>query len=211
MPSPVEYPNVKARLRLSKSGPGLPPRQSEMDIWMKGTRFRVRDQAGRDVGAILGDLEQKRGLGAFPASMEDIMDVWSRSLSAVDPGVTELYGDLATGKGWVLSGNQPAWPIAAEQLAPAAEQILTAESEERLEPRGRVTRLGRSATEYQGVVEGEDQGSRYRSNVTRIVSPPYLLLSSVRDASNVDHSYTREVLSLEEGAATDSDLELRKS
>jgi hypothetical protein len=181
-----------------------------MNIWMKGSRFRVRDESGRDVAAILGDVSASRGLGMAPHSMEEIMDVWSQSpeLGAAARGVTELYGDLAAGQGWVLRGGQAAWPIEAESLAPAAEQILAGVLDVQLERRGQGTRLGRSYTEYQGTLEGEDQGVPYKSDVTCLVSPPYLLLSKVRDEQNPGHSYTREILSLEEGAASDSDLTL---
>src|SRR5512132_284876 len=100
---PPRYPNVKVTLRLSRKGPGLPARESDMDVWLKGTRFRVRDRSGRDVGSIVRDVTHPRGLGDPPASMEEIMDIRSRSLRADDPGAaTELYGDLATREGWVL-------------------------------------------------------------------------------------------------------------
>ena len=203
-----EYPNVKARLRLSRRGPALPARESDMEIWLKGPRFRVRDRSGRDVGAILGDITHKRGLGAPPASMEEIMDIRSRSLRTDDSGETELYGDLATGEGWVRRLGQPAWPIPVEELVPAAEQILAGELHPKLEVVRQVTRLGRPATEYHGFLGGDDPGASHSTEVTRIVSGPYLLLNSVRDVQNPDHYYTRDVVSLEEGGVTDSDLEL---
>jgi hypothetical protein len=205
---PREYPNVEARLRLSKVASVLPPRESYMSIWMKGTRFRVRDESGRDVAAILGDVSSSRGVGVPARSIEEMMDVWSQSrdTGSAARSVTELYGDLATGEGWVLRGGQAAWPIRADELAPAAEQILAGGLDEQLQPRAQVTRLGRPATEYHGFLEGKDQGIPYRSEVTRVISAPYLLLSEVRNAENAGHSYTREVLSLEEGAAADSDL-----
>jgi hypothetical protein len=203
-----DYPNVNARLRLARTGPALPPREGFMDIWLKGSRFRVRDEAGRSVAAILDDLAAPRGLGAAPRSLEAIMDVWSQSSAAgpAAPGATELYGDLATGEGWVRRRGQAAWPIAAETLAPAAEQILAGETDARLARRGSVTRLGRPGVEYQGVLEGEEQGVPYRSAVTRVVAPPYLLFIDVRDAANPDHAYTREVVALEEGAVADAHL-----
>jgi hypothetical protein len=205
---PREYPNVRARLRLSRMNPILPPRQSFTEIWMKGTRFRVCDEAGRHVAEILGDLSPGRGLGVPAHSLEEIMDIWSQSQDGGAParGVTELYGDRATGQGWVRRGGQAAWPMRAEELAPAAEQILAGGVDERLQPRGPVTRLGRPAIEYRGILDGEDQAGPYACEVTRIVSPPYLLLNAVRDARNANHASIREVVSLEEGASDDRDL-----
>jgi hypothetical protein len=186
--------------------PALPKREIYMNIWMKGTRFRVRDESGRDVATILGDLSASRGLGVPARTIEEIMDASSQSRDLGAGGVTELYGDLVTTKGWVYRGGEPAWPIAAEQLAPAAAQILAGGIEKQMEPRGQVTRLGRPSTEYHGFLEGDDQGIPYRSEVTLVVSPPYLLFSDVRDAQNAHHYYTREVDSLEEGAVADLDL-----
>jgi hypothetical protein len=188
--------------------PILPPRQSFMGIWMKGTRFRVRDEAGRHVAEILAELSTGGGLGVPPRSLEEIMDIWSQSQGEAAPvrAVTELYGDLATGDGWVLRGHQAAWPMHADELAPAAEQILAGDLDRRLQPRGQVIRLGRPAMEYHGFLAGEDQAGPYECEVTRIVSPPYLLLNDVRNARNADHAYAREVVSLAEGASVDRDL-----
>jgi hypothetical protein len=176
-----------------------------MDIWAKGTRFRIRDESGRDISAILGDISAVRGLGVAPNSMEKIMDIWSQSYNK-GAGVTELYGDLATGKGLVYRRGQNPWPIEAAKIVPAVEQIIAGELEKQLEPRGQTKRLGRAATEYHGYLEGEDQGIPYKSEVTRVVSPPYLLFSKVSNAQNADDSYIREIVSLDEGIVADSDL-----
>jgi hypothetical protein len=188
--------------------PLLPKRESYVDIWMKGSRFRVRDESGRHFAEIIGDLSESSGLGVPARTMEEFMDVWSQSLDegATNRGVTEFYGDLSSGKGWVYGEGQAPWPIEAAELAPAAEQILALGLDDQLEPRDQVTRLGRPSTEYHGFLKEEDQGIPYQSEVTRVVSPPYLLFSHVRDAQNADRYYTREVVSLEEGAATDTEL-----
>lgn len=205
---PREYPNVKARLRLSRKSPALPARENYMDIWLKGTRFRVRDESGRDLAAILGDLSASNGLGASPHSIEQVMDVWSQSRAdnEVVPGATELYGDLATNEGWVQRRGQTAWPIAADKLAPAAEQILAGKVDPQLQPRGQVKCLGRLCIEYDGFLEGEEQDVPYKTAVRRFVSSPYLLTSIARDTQNPGHYYTREIIALKEGVATDTDF-----
>jgi hypothetical protein len=202
------YPNVKARLRLSRRGPSLPPRDSYLDIWLRGTRFRVRDEAGRDYSEIFADVTASRGLGAIPRSLEAMMDIWSQEPDpdAPTPIATELDGDLATDEGWVRRRGQAAWPIRAAKLTPIAEQMLAGALDPRLAPRGVITRLGRPCVEYHGVLEGEEEGRPYASVVTRVVSPPYLVYSHVQDARHASHSYTREIVALEEGVVGDHDL-----
>jgi hypothetical protein len=175
---------------------------------MKGTRFRVRDESGRDVASILSDLSASNGLGASPHSIEEIMDVWSQSREAEAKfvGVTELYGDSATNEGWVRRREQAAWPLAADKLAPAAEQILAGKVDTQLQPRGQVTCLGRLCVEYDGFLEGEEQDVPYKTAVRRLVSLPYLLSSIAREAQNASHYFVREIVALEEDVTTDKDL-----
>ena len=33
------YPNVHVRLRIAQRAPSIPPRDSELEIWLSGTRF----------------------------------------------------------------------------------------------------------------------------------------------------------------------------
>jgi hypothetical protein len=202
---PNEYPNVKARVRLLLATPPLPQRENYMDIWLKGTRFRVRDESGRDVSTIIGDLTSSHGLGSSPRSIEEMMDISSQS-RITDTEPTELYGDLATKQGLVYSQGEDPWPIDAAKLAPAAEQIIAGDLDEQLEPRGEVIHLSRPSTRYHGVLEKDDDGIPSKREVTRIVSLPYLLFSNVRDSQDVDHYYTREVVTLNEGSVDDSDL-----
>jgi hypothetical protein len=202
-----EYPNVRARLLLSRRGPSLPPRDGYMEIWLRGARFRIRDEAGREVGEILADVAAVRGLGAIPRTLEAMMDIWSQAPEpgAPAPIATELYGDLATDDGWARR-RQELRPIRAATLRPIAEQILAGALDPRLERRGTVTRLGRQCVEYHGILEGEEEGQPFASAVTRIVSPPYLLYSHVQDARYASHSYTREIVALDEGVVGDRDL-----
>jgi hypothetical protein len=203
-----QFPNVRVRLRLYRTGPAVPPRESFMEIRMKGARFRISDESGRDVSAILGDIAPKRGLGAEPRTIEDLMDIHSQALDTSNAAgrATELYGDLATNKAWVRRQGQEAWPIAATELAPAARLILAAGTIDGLERRAVVVRLGRSCTEYHGFLQGEMEGRHYRSEVTRIVSPPYLIENRVRDARDTTYTYVREIVALDEGVVTDSEL-----
>jgi hypothetical protein len=177
-----------------------------MKIWLKGTRFRVRDGAGRHVAAILEDVSAPRGLGAPIRSLEEAMDIWSQSQDGRPAASTELYGDRATAEGWVRRGEQPPWPMPADTLAAVAEQVLAGKPDARLQAAGPVTRLGRKAMEYRGVFRGADQAGAYACKVVRIVSPPYLLLNEVRNVDNADHARILEVIALEEDACSDADL-----
>lgn len=200
-----KYPNVKARLRLSRKAPALPARESYIDIWLRGSRFRVCDEAGRSVSEILDDLASPRGLGATPVSMEGIMDVRSQSQIA-NAGPTELFGNHATGRGLAFHHGQKPWPMNPEELAPAAEQIFADGTQQRLESGEFEIRLGRRAKVYHGFLTGKIRGMRFKSEVKQVISPPYLLFCHVRDAANANYFCTRELISLEEKIVTAKDL-----
>lgn len=181
-----EYPNVHATVRLIRTAPGVPGRESVVEIWLKGTRFRVRDEAGRDASTILEDLAHPRALGKPARTIEELMDATAERRAS---GVTELYGDVATNEGWVVRHNAPPWPIDAEALAPAAEQILAGET-----------------TPSSEVIEGDESGIAFRTMVTRAISGRFVIRYEARNAKNGDHFYAREVVALEEGVVTDSDV-----
>ena len=209
------FPNVHARLRITQNAPQLLRREDELEIWLAGSRFRVRDPAGREPNELLGELKAPRGLGLPAPTMEAVMD---RRLAArrKPDGPTELYGDLESGAGSVHPPRGPPWSMRAERLAPIAAQILAhgaplvgGAASSWLEPAGEVTRLGRTGTAYRGTVELIDDGQRVRNAIVRMLAPPYLLLDEIRDATGFDHFYIRELVALDEGAVTDADLTLR--
>jgi len=204
--APPPFPNAKARLRVAARWPATPPREHFLTIWTRDLQFRVRDESGRHVSAILADVEAQRGLGAPPRTMEDFMDAQSRPARPRGSG-TDLFGDLASSAGLVVRAGQAPWAMAAERLAPAARQILAGDGAPG-EPASRrpCVRLGRPATEIRSTAAGVDNGAPYRNAVTRVVSPPYLLFSHVHDARDPGHYYTREIVSLEEGTVSDPDL-----
>lgn len=203
--SVAEFPNARIRLKLRFEAPGLSERTIEQTIWLSGTRFRVRDEAGRAVNDILGDVTSPRGLGKPARTMEDFMDREDAARKHA-PGVTDLYGDLATGAGVVARWSDKPWPKSAQELAPVARQVLSGDRTAWLARTGEVTRLGRKATEYKGAVEVEENGHAMKSNVVLVVDPPFLLLHDTRDAGIEDFYYVREVVSLDTGVVTDADL-----
>src|SRR5258707_11330290 len=149
-----QYPNVRAGLQLPLLPPTLPARRSVLEIWLKGTRFRVRDEAGRHVAAILDDVAAPRGLGAPVRSLEEAMDIWSQSPDGRS-SATELYGDRASSEAWVRRGDQPPWPMPADTLAAVPEQILAGEPQARLAAQGPGTPPGPEGMGYRGVRRGE--------------------------------------------------------
>jgi hypothetical protein len=176
-----------------------------MDIVMDGSRFHVRDESGAHPSDILGDVRAPRGLGRTPGSLEEIMDIssaWGRT-GAVAEHPTELSGDLASSEGWVRDHFLKEWPVPAEELAPAAEQILAGDVSG-LGVVGEKECLGRSCTEYRGVIKSQNV------EVVQRVSGPFLMFSRVRDTNNADYYYIREIVMLEEGAVTDADLTLAR-
>lgn len=199
--------NVYVRLHWSMKGPGLPKREGYMDIWMKGAKFRVRDETGRHVSEILGDITTKRGLGQAPLTIEDIMDISSGVLDGTEHDVTELFGDLATNRGLVNEPGQAPWTIEAETIAPAARQIFTDGMDEKLVPVKSMTKFGRICTEYHGVVEGQEEDAKYRNAITRIVSPPFIFQNEVHDAENTNYYYIHRFVEFAVGKVTNEDLE----
>ncbi|HUQ06584.1 MAG TPA: hypothetical protein VM261_28975 [Kofleriaceae bacterium] len=203
-----ELPNARVRLRLHFHASSLPERDIEQTIWLRGSKFRVRDEVGRELYEMLGDVTYPRGLGLPATTMEEIMDR-NDAARRKPTGVTDVYGDLATGAGWVGQTGEKPSPVPASKLAPLARQVLAAGDDPRLTAvarAGDVKRLGRAAVEYKGDVEVDEKGAKRRNAVVRVVAPPYLLLDDVRNAELADHYYVREVVALDEGVVTDADV-----
>jgi hypothetical protein len=201
------YPNVHVRLRVAQRAPSIPPRDSEMDIWLAGTRFRVRDATGQLPHDLLGDVTAPRQLGVAARTIEDMMDrhAAAQHRDAGSPP-TELYGDLSTDDGWVFPSNAQRRAVRASKLAPVAEQILARDKASGLVPGATTTRLGRTSVEYRGLVTVIEDGEPYQNDVTRVIASPYLLLEDIRSAANAGMSYVREIVALDEGTVTDADL-----
>ena len=201
----TDFPNVHARLRVSQHQPDVSARTGEMEIWMRGSKFHVRDSTDRAVNEILGDLTAPRGLGRPVRSTEEMMDRHSAAREPKRPPI-DLYGDVTNDEGWVYRAGEPRRPRSAKQLALAAEQILVRDRTAGLTPHGAATRVGRTATEYRGLVAVSEDGDVYHNAVTRIVAVPFLLFEHLSDSETAELSYEREVLSIEEGTVSDLDV-----
>jgi hypothetical protein len=208
--TPAAYPNMHARLRLTQHIPGDPERTSEIEIWLKDTRFHVRELTGRRLDEMLADATAPRQLGAQPRTVEEMMDRDdSRARAGKATSPIDLYGELRTDEGWVfrpIREGRERGPIRASKFAPVAEQVLARGKEVGLAAGPRSTRLGRATTEYRGVVTVTDNGKQFQNTVTRAIAPPYLLLDDTRSANNPELGYVREVITLEEGTVTDPDV-----
>lgn len=204
--SQAGFPNVRARLRLTSRAPEIPERVIEQTIWLDGTRFRVRDEVGRDLYEILGDATARRGLGLPAKSMEDIMDR-RKAATRPSPGPTEIYGNLADDVGWIYPPRGARWAKPARELVPIATQILAIDRPGGLGSAGTAIRLGRPATEYRGMVTVDEDGQRFDSAIDCVIAQPFLLYDQVRDPGSAEHYYIREVLDLAPGAVTAADFE----
>jgi hypothetical protein len=202
-PHRYAYPNARARLRWTRHAPVTPPVEATIVIWLRGARFRVRDETGRRYADILGAVTAPRGFGVTPRTIEDFMDA-----GAADPGpgATELYGDGVTGEAVVHEAGREPWTADPDAIAPAAEQLLAGDREPAPEPAGESTYLGRPCLEYRYVIDGEEDGIDYRSDIRCLVSAPFVLLREVRDSRHPDLYARTEVLELTEGAVTTPDL-----
>ena len=185
---------------------GIPFDYSVLEIWLAGTRFHVRDLTGQSIHDLLGDVTAPRQLGAPARTIEQMMDRHDEARHrAPDPRPTELYGDLATGEGWLFPSDGAPSRLSASRLAPVAEQILARDKAAGLVPGATSTRLGRAATEYTGAVTVTEDGEPFRNEVARVIAPPYLLYEDIRSAGGA-LSYVREIVALDEGGASDADL-----
>ncbi len=200
------YPNVHVRLRLFQQAPAVPDRDSEIEIWLKGTRFHVRDHACRPLSYILEDVTATRGLGRPVKSIEEMMDLGTLDGLRDGSSPTEMYGDLASDEGWVREPVDKRGPVPASVLAPVAEQILSRGKADGLRLVNSMSRLGRAATEYRGQIGVTEDGEQYENSVRRVIAPPLLLFEQVHDAATPRLAYTREVLAIEEGVVTDADV-----
>jgi hypothetical protein len=204
------YPNVHARLRLTQHIPGDPDRHNEIEIWLKDTRFHVRELTGRRLDEILADATAPRRLGAQPRTIEDMMDREDNRERAGTPSPPiDLYGELRTDDGWAfqpLRDGRERGPVRASKFAPVAEQILAHGKDHGLTAGPRATRLGRATTEYRGVETVIDNAKQFQITVTRAIALPYVLLDEARSANDPELGYVREVVLLEEGTVTDADV-----
>jgi hypothetical protein len=202
--NPAGYPNARLRLRRVAKAPSAPTSDSQMVLWLDGSRFHLRDETGRSYPEILGDLTAARGFGLTARTIEDFMDAWGAAGRTRKP--TDIYADLASDEGIVVEeGGQP-WTIDAARLVGLADQVFTDGREQSLEPVAETTYLGRSCTEYRFSIEGEEDGVPYRSDVSWLVSAPYLLRREVRDAPGGRLSAITEVVELVEGVVAEDDL-----
>jgi hypothetical protein len=205
--NPPGYPNVHARLRVEQRASSTPPRSAEMEIWLHGRRFHIRDHGGRPPYEIIQDVVSPRQLGMPARTIEEIMDRHTEALEPRrDPPPTDLYGDLDSGDGRVYPSGRRPWAKPAGEMAAVAEQILADRKTLGLDVGTSSTRLGRTATEYRGTVTVTEDGAQFENHVIRVISPPYLLFEDTRNAANAEMSYVREVIALDEGSVTDADV-----
>ena len=198
------YPNVRFRLRRTTHAPNAPDTDAVLMLWLSGSRFRLRDEAGRSYPAILADVAPGRGLGQAARSIEDQMDAWSTAARSWPP--TEIYADHAMDQATVIeSGGQP-WSVGARRVAGLADQVFSHALPPEAEPAGWTSRLGRRCEEFRFAIVGEEDGVPYRSEVRWWVSAPYLLRREVADAPSGRRRAMTEVLELDEGIVTENDL-----
>ena len=200
------YPRVRARLRRVRHTPGVPPTEGFLTIWLGGRKFHVRDEQGRSFAEVVADVTAPRGFGVAATTMEDLMDAWRSARRPPDRGATELFGDLESGVAVVHEPRRDPWTTDVERIAPAAEQLLTNGREAALEPSGEATYLDRPCREYRSALRGEEDGVAYRSDVTWLVSGPYVLVRDVRDSRIQGLRARTEVVELEEDGFDDAML-----
>ncbi len=147
------YPNVHLKLRTTNRTAAVADQISEVDIWLRGKKFHIRDHACRPMSFILEDVTDRGGLGRPLESLEEMMDVGTADALREKSSPTEIYGDLASDRAWVQEPFTKPYGMEASELAPIAEQVLSGGKTAGLKAAGNVSRLGRAATEYRGMVD----------------------------------------------------------
>jgi len=191
--------NVRARILVTRSIPGLPEFQAPLTIWWLGARFHVREESGRSFREVAEDVVAARGFGTLPRTVEGLMDAHIRFDGHVD-----VTGAVDTERGTVTEPWGDVWKCPIAHLTPLATQFLAGELGGQTQ-RGRTRLLDRDGTEYTGRLEGTEDGRSYRSNVRRVVSGAYVLLREVTDEVG-PMRLRAEVTALDEGAVGEGDV-----
>ena len=175
-----------------------------MVLWLHGPRFHLRDETGRSLADLIADVAEPRGLGRPSRTMEELMDAWGATSRERAP--TDVFADLAADRAVVIEEGGEPWTADAERIVGLADQVFTDGREAELTAVGQRRRLDRECAEYRLVVEGEEAGVPYRSDVTWLVSAPYLMRREVRDHPAGRMYAVTDVVELEEGVVTEEDL-----
>ena len=177
---------------------------AEIVFWLAGARFRLRDETGRPFPDVLADVTAARGLGATARSMEDFMGAWTPTEHARRP--TEVFVDAASDEAFVIEADADPWRRPAAELLALTDQVLSHGRETGLRPAGERRFLDRVCREYLFTIEGEEQGTPYRTEVGWLVSGPYILRRELRDSTLGRLSVVSEVVELDEGVVGDADV-----
>jgi hypothetical protein len=172
--------NARAAILITRELPGTAAIKAPVTIWWLGSRFHARDESGLPVDDLLALANSPRGFGREPRTKEEFMD--TRRGTVIRRG-RKLETDI-------------------KLLLPLAELVLSGDVAS-LKPTGRAQLLKREATEYTTYLPGENGG---RSTVRRLVSGPYTLLREVTNEHRRGALLRVEVLSLDEGAVSDTDV-----
>ena len=116
------YPNVRLRLRRTTHAPNAPDTDAVLMLWLSGSRFRLRDEAGRSYPAILADVAPGRGLGEAARSIEDLMRPGVRPPG---PGRRRRSTPTCHGPGDCHRVRRPAMVRRCPRLAGLADQVFS--------------------------------------------------------------------------------------
>lgn len=189
---------INVRARLTRTGTIFPHRASvaTQTVWWLGEKFRFRDESGRAPHVVLADATAPRGFGHVPATLEDLMDQTGRL-----EGVTEFYGDRATGAGLIIDPAGGRHKVPAALILPLAGQLFAEVTG--LTPGARSRVAGRDAVAYVRVLTGTDHAGSFRQDVRLTVAGAYVLSRTAERTGITAHT---EVTALDEGVVTSADV-----
>lgn len=201
------FPNAYLKLQFEKADPSLPAISGHIEIWLKDSHFRYKDQTKRYPSEILADLKHPQGLGDPPVTMEEIMDMQSRYDNQSGPDFVEFGGNTANGDGFLFEAGASG-PHAKEagELLGLVEQVMCEAPKAGWVETGKETVAGEKCTVYAGKFKGSLNGASFESIVTRHCNSPFIFKYEVRDSKFPEHRLSWEVIEFKADAVQESDF-----
>lgn len=194
------YPNAYLKLEWTKKIPSCPEQSGIIEIWLREKQFRVRDATGRFIYEILSDVNSASGLGYLPSTMEEIMDISDRARDTAQKKVIEFWGNIDSNKAWVREAGVDVRSMEVNEIKSIPAQVLQSENELNLSFIKNVELFNNKCNEYRAEIS--DESKSYKTQLTYILHPPFILFKQAQDVENEAIYQTHKVVVFQEGSVT---------